>query len=131
MGLQMYICHMFLLVCYIIIMSSSVNERPQNSNAPSCEEYIPTAVDSLCLHLIFVTFFICWPIRASDQILDRVHVISCVASLLLRCKHLSYKISLAVRSEKRQLYLQANGLCKVLLVCVNLRSSLLTRKETK
>lgn len=98
-----------------------MNERPQNSNAPSCEEYIPTAADSLCLHLIFVTFFICWPIRASDQILDRVHVRVHVASLFLRCKHLSHKISLAARSEKRQLNLQANRLYKVLLVCVNLR----------
>ena len=53
---------MFPLVNYGKVLRSSANELRQNPNASSKEEYVMCTdidcfvVDSLCLHLTFVTF---------------------------------------------------------------------------
>ena len=42
-----------------------------------------------------------WPIRAPEQIVDRFYILG-VEFLLLRHRHLSHKMSQAVKSEERQ-----------------------------
>ena len=79
-------------------------------------------VDSSCLHLTFVAFYLLFVICRQQlnqynnyveqselliKILDRFHVIS-MEFLSLRCRCLLFKMSILARSKRRWLFSQAN-----------------------
>ena len=78
------------------------------------DNYWLFALDSYHLHLTFLTFCVSfvnnsrrnillhWPIRAPNQILDRLYAIS-MAFLAVRCGHLSRETSLVARSKGKHL----------------------------